>query len=71
MVDDRVLSVNYRKYEDETYQRLRYELGHILHDKQEIIIEINDLIQRQNQTINTKRQQLTQILSNLLTQLVT
>jgi hypothetical protein len=68
--DDRILYVNARIFEDETYQRLRYEFSKYLiknkieHDKINKIINTKD-------NIEEKRDQLTPIINNIINEITT
>lgn len=68
--DDRILYVNARIFEDETYQRLRYEFSkYIINHKQELN-SINEIVNMKID-IDEKRTKLTPIINNILNEITT
>jgi hypothetical protein len=68
--DPRVTHIGRRKFEDESYQRIRYELGHLFQDTPDLVDKTTEIIEG-SLSINDKRLQLTDLLVNPLKQLVT
>jgi hypothetical protein len=71
--DSRSLYVNKRKFEDESYQRIRYELSHLLQDESYSaqLAQIKNTLDDQKKDFSLKRHDLSQILTPILLTFIT
>lgn len=70
LIDNRILNINYQNYENETYNRIKYELSKYLKNNNSIKNKISDIINDSDIAIDNKRNLLKHILINVFNQLV-
>ncbi len=70
VVDERIIFMNKRKYEDETYTRIRFEISRYLQENLHIKNKIYKIINGTEKNINKRREQINNIISPIFNSLV-
>ncbi len=70
LIDERILFMNKRKYEDETYIRLKFELSRYLQDHNKERDTIIQIIKSDDKDINHKRSELEKIILPIINKLI-
>ncbi len=71
LIDDRIVFMNKRKYEDETYMRIRFELSRYLQDHPNEKMKLIDAIKKEEKSISQKRIHLEGILLPIFSNFIT
>jgi hypothetical protein len=70
LIDKRIEKINKKNYEDESYQRMRFELSKFLKNNKDYFDKILDIIQTDEKDINIIREKLFKILNEIYMQLL-
>ncbi len=70
LVDDRIIFMNKRKYEDETYTRIRFEIARYLQEHNNIRNKIYKVINGNEKDIHKKREEINSIINPIFDELV-
>jgi hypothetical protein len=70
MIDKRIEQINKKKFEDETYQRMRFELSRYLQLNKIYISKITEIIERPDKDINKMRKLMYTLLNEIFMELI-
>jgi hypothetical protein len=70
LVDERIIFMNKRKFEDESYMRMRFELSRYLQDHKSERMKLMEIIYDENRDIQKKRNRLQEVLLPIFAKIV-